>query len=250
MGTLFDELKLFSEAGFRGIYKKFVYIHCRDLLDELMPGEIDDSITGVIAYSFIDRTEGISFRPIMVAAMKEDSLQVFTIPGYENTLYIFRFREGHGKMNEIHDGDNSMYLCALNPIKYQFLDLSVIDFDDESFREIKEDMDEVYDAGEMVEQLRSKQFSYLDKYRHEWYPDDVQAGLYMPDEGIERVWVRLTLVSENEEIFGELLNEPYKDFGCHQGDLIEIEQVNISEDDQALFFTGRMVAAQQADSDE
>ncbi len=85
--TLCDELKTFSQVGFRDIYKKFIYIHCRELLDEMMPGELSEDITGVIAYCYIDRTEGISFRPIMIAAMKLETLQVFDYPDHENTIY-------------------------------------------------------------------------------------------------------------------------------------------------------------------
>lgn len=54
--TLYDELKDFSQVGFRDIYKKFIYIHCRELLDEMMPGELDDSITGVVAQNKVNQT--------------------------------------------------------------------------------------------------------------------------------------------------------------------------------------------------
>ena len=54
--TLYDELKDFSQVGFRDIYKKFIYIHGRELLDEMMPGELDDSITGVVAQNKVNQT--------------------------------------------------------------------------------------------------------------------------------------------------------------------------------------------------
>ena len=49
--TLFDELKSFSQIGFREIYRKFIYIHCRELMDIIFPDELDDSITGLITPS-------------------------------------------------------------------------------------------------------------------------------------------------------------------------------------------------------
>ncbi len=237
--TLYDELKSFSLVGFREIYKKFIYIHCRELLDVMMSGELDESITGVIAYCYIDRTEGLSFRPIMVAAMKADTLQVFDYPHQENTIYVLRLREDVVKMSELHDGDNHMYLYGVNPDKDEFFDLSIVDFDTESFAEIKDYTDEIYDAGEYVEELRSDKYTFLDEHRNNMFPDDVKALLIGKENGIEQVWVRLTFVTQDKEIFGELLNEPYRDYGCHEGDLIEIQEVNV-EDGKVLVFTGRI----------
>lgn len=237
--TLFDELKSFSKIGFREINQRFIYIHCRELMDIIFPNELDDSITGLIAYCYIDRTEGISFRPFMIAAVKENSLQVFNMPHQEDTIYVLRLRSEKTKMNELHDGDKHMYLYAVDPVKYSFFDLSIVNFDTESFTEIKENIDDTYSAGDMVEEFRKERYAFLDKYRNEYYPDDVQALLFSEKNGIEQVWVRLTFMTENGEIFGELLNEPYQDYGCHEGTLIELTEVK-SGDDKVLLFTGRM----------
>jgi len=67
--TLYDELKLFHGTNFRDLYQKFIYIDCKELLDEIFPGEIDEEITGLFAYCYIDVTEGLSFRPFMLAKM-------------------------------------------------------------------------------------------------------------------------------------------------------------------------------------
>ena len=239
MNTLFDELKSFAETGFREIYHRFIYIHCRELLDDIFPGELDTAITGFIAYCYIDRTEGISFRPFMIASMKEDGIQVFTIPNHEDTIYILRLRDGQTKMSELHDGGNHMYLYALDPDRFCFFDLSVVNFDTDSFHEIKDDIDRTYSAGEMVEEFRSEKYKFLDKYRHRMYPDDVQAFIFNEkNHGVEQVWVRLSFMTEKDEIFGELLNEPYKDYGCHEGDFIEINEVTAG-DETILIFTGR-----------
>lgn len=107
----------------------------------MLPGEIADNITGVFAYCYIDQTEGLSFRPFLLAVMREDSIQVL---------------------------------------------------------------------------------------------------LYSKENGIEQVWVRLTFMTKNDVIFGELLNEPYQDYGCHEGTLIELVETDVG-DDKVLVFTGRMV---------
>ena len=41
------------------------------------------------------------------------------------------------------------------------------------------------------------------------------------------------------QAFAELLNELYKDFGCHEGSLIELALAKAG-DDKVLMFTGRM----------
>jgi len=180
---LYDELKNLSDISFRDIYHRFIYIHCRELLLEIMPEEINDSITGALAYCYIDRTEGISFRLLMTAIMKPDSLQVFEYSHWSDTIIIMRFRDGNVKMSEMHHGNTSLYLYALDPKKYKYIDLSVVSFNVDDFRDIKDHIDEQYYAGDLVEEFRSERFMALDKYRHEWYPDDVKVILF--EEGKE-----------------------------------------------------------------
>lgn len=235
--SLYDNLEFFSLVGFRDIYKRFIYIHCRELLDEMFPGELDDSTNGLIAYCYIDRDEGLSFYPVLLAAVETEALQVFELPHADNTTYILRLRNGTGKMSELHDEDAHMYLYGVDPNKYEFFDLSLVDFDIEVFAGIKERIDTTYDAGEAVEELRSDKYLCLDNYRNALFPDDVQVLLISEENGIEKVWVRLTFDSETNGIFGELLNEPYKDFGCHKGDLIGIKEIQ-SEDNKFLVFNG------------
>lgn len=238
MKTLFDELKMLSAVNFRELYQRFVYIHCRELLDEMMSGEIEDGITGVLAYCYIDSVEGISFRPFMLAAMTEETLQVFTMPHIEDTIYVLRLRDGRAKMSELHDAGHHMYLYAVDPEIYMFFDLSIVNFDTESFQDIKEEIDRGYDAGANKEVLRAEEYSSLDKYRHPWYPDDVQVLLYDKEKGGEKVWVRLEVATGENCYLGELLNEPYQDYGCHTGMLIEFTEFGAGED-ALLVFSGR-----------
>ena len=66
----------------------------------------------------------------------------------------------------------------------------------------------------------------------------MQAILFQEDLAPEKVWVRLSLLTENDEIFGVLLNEPIGDYECHEGSLIEIAEI-VKDDRKFLFFTGR-----------
>ena len=53
------------------------------------------------------------------------------------------------------------------------------------------------------------------------------------------MWVRLSALTQNDEILGILLNEPFNDYGCHEGSLIEIAESKETKD-SFLYFTGRM----------
>ncbi len=239
MRTLFDELKSFSNVGFREIYHTFLYIHCRELLDAMFHSEIDDSITGVVAYCYIDETEGISFRAFMLGAMISDSLRVIDIPHSEDTMYILRLRDGQAYMSEAHHNGKNMYLYAVDPEKYKFFDLSVIDIDRDFAKDLKDDIDDIYFVNDGVEVLRTERYSYLDKYRHPTFPDDVETYLCSEENGIEKVWVRLKFITQEDSFFGILLKEPYKEQGCHENDLIEIEEYK-TDKDSYLVFTGRV----------
>ena len=49
-----------------------------------------------------------------------------------------------------------MYLYTVDPVKYSFFDLSIVNFDTESFIEIKKQIDGNYSVGDMVEKFRSE----------------------------------------------------------------------------------------------
>ncbi len=237
--TLFDELRPFTETGFREIYKRFIYINCRTLLDEMLPGELDDHITGIIAYCYIDKTEGISFRPVLLAAMSKMSMQVFTFPHQEDTIFVLRLRRGDVQKGELHEYGRHMYIYGVDPDKLAFFDLSVLNVPFEKFSDFQDMIDTSYDPGPDVEELRSEKYAYLDQFRHEFYPDDVRALLFTKENGLEEVWVRLMFRHENE-LFGRLLNEPYKNYGCHEGTIIGLVLVK-SGDDRVLIFNGSTV---------
>ena len=237
--TLYDELKSFQGTSFRNLYQRFIYIDCRELLEEMFSGELDEGMTGVFAYCYIDGTEGLSFRPFMLAKMSEDSMQVFTLPHQEDTLYILRLREGVTKMSEAHEAGRHLYLYAVNPQTDHYIDLSVLNnIPLEDFSVIKNNVDENYKVSDDRELLRSDKFAFLDIFRNELYPDDVKVLLFREDIGIEQVWVRASFVAE-KEIFGVLLNEPYQDYGCHEGELIGFV-VAKNGDEKVLVHTGHI----------
>ena len=65
----------------------------------------------------------------------------------------------------------------------------------------------------------------LDPFRAPGYFDDVEVILGETTFAVppEKVWVRLDGITENENTFrGELLNQPYGDFGVNKGDPIDV----------------------------
>ena len=102
----------------------------------------------------------------------------------------------------------------------RFLDLSIVDFDLKPFKEFEERICIIYDTkNQEKEKLRSLRF--LDSCRHKDYPDDLAVSLYKKDMQPELVWVRADYFKD-DEIRGELLNEPYNDLSVHKGESIRI----------------------------
>lgn len=86
-------------------------------------------------------------------------------------------------------------------------------------------------SNEQDEQLRA--ITYLDKYRHYDYPDDILAILCLNGLKPEKIWVRpLELMGERNTkryFKAKLLNEPYSDYGVHSDDIV-ILIVDVEED--------------------
>ncbi len=78
----------------------------------------------------------------------------------------------------------------------------------------------------------------LDHLRDKHNPDDVMVILRRKgEEKGEGVWVRLEGVTEMF-IIGELLNDPYDDYGYHKGDMVCIREVE-ADGETALFLDER-----------
>lgn len=61
---------------------------------------------------------------------------------------------------------------------------------------------------------------FLDSSRHPHYPDDIQLYLQTKSEEFEVCWLRIEGADE-KTLYGKLLNEPFKESKCHEGDMIE-----------------------------
>lgn len=236
MGDSFSLIqKTFRESCYRDIVDKMIIIISKDIITKAFgTGNNTEELNGLIGYCYIDYTEGISFQPCAAISCGEDWLQLMDLPNYD-IMYVFRFRDdvisstyklGDGVM-ELHNIPEDTLL--MNP--------EDLDMDMSMFNQFIENF-EHYKPSEEVAYIR--ELRYLDKFRHKLYPDDVQVLLHRNGKDIEQVWVR-TMFSEENTMFGELLNEPYGDLDFHKGEIIEFQMVQSDEDQEnvVLVTTGR-----------
>ena len=187
----------YIEAGFRKLYKKFIVFMLNDRLVHSLDGYPGvDEANCIITYGYIDHQTG--FRAEILAA------------GYKS-------EEGY----RFFDGSNThRSFLQIGAVKED--EFFIIDDKNDSLKTRYSDKLELvndYYVSDDVEKTRYMEF--LDRSRHELYPDDITVFLTKGELEPEGCWVRLTDLGENY-IIGTLLNEPYRDFGCHEGDRIAV----------------------------
>ena len=182
-----------NETNFREYYQRYVFVECRDVIDEMMSEYALDDDTGVLAYGYVDEQCGLSFKPIEIGKLDGNSLHIRKLP--EDIMFIVRA----GRVM-----DNNCF------------DASLV-MDTNQYDNIKSMVDENYrTTNELKEQMRN--MAFLDAFRHPEYPDDVNVILYSEGFKPEQIWVRCCEFDDNM-LFGEMLNEPEQDFGVHMGEL-------------------------------
>lgn len=233
-------MKLISEANFREINGKFLLVICRDLIEKMFQDEVGENTNGFFAYGYIDEYEGLSLRPFLLANTTDESVMVNNLPHNDNTIYILRVRSDASDvlMSEFHDGNNSMYLYGIDPNTHFIENLEDLGIDTSEFEDFGNYINEAYKVSPMKEKIRTKEFSWLDQYRNPMFPDDVLVTLYKDKMEPEQVWVRTFTIMDDGLFFGELLNEPWKDFGCHEYELIGFRLYQ-EDDFETLIYTGQ-----------
>ncbi|KLK88494.1 hypothetical protein SZ63_05635 [Methanoculleus sediminis] len=96
----------------------------------------------------------------------------------------------------------------------------------------------IYYEPEPLQAVRKR--ADLDRFRAPGYFDDVSVILVSKDRELipEGVWVRLEGQSDDGASFrGTLLNEPYSDFGVHEGDMVT---VSFAEDEEGRFLVAEV----------
>ena len=239
MSGYFDLLKSFKGEDFREYYHKCLYIHCRDLLVNMFPGDLDDSVTGILAYCYIDYEQGLSFFPLQYGILEQNRLSTMKFPHQEVVAYLFRLREGQIKVKGYTTEDDKILIYGtIDSTRHKYFDLDEIRYNYRSFRKFITVISNTYYKGENVEKLRSKEYEILDRHRNAYLPDDVAVYLVNDSDEIERVWARLRYAEENGRFLGYLLNEPNRDYGCHKYNLIEFMEVYRNKEFY-LVYTGK-----------
>ncbi len=187
-----------SEAGFRGLYHRFIVIEIdewqRETLD-IFPGFKEANC--VLAYGYLDSSAGVSFEVLEVGKKSTNGL-VFS-GGRDDVSYKFRFDAVEDHQFTCPDETNLLR---------------------EKHKHKIESIHRFYAADDGVEQSRS--MTILDGFRYEQCPDDVLVILLKKDVNPEKCWITITGM-EGKHFRGKLLNEPFAGFGVHNGDVVEFD---------------------------
>lgn len=162
-----------------------------------------------IGFFYVDHKEGITFRIHTLCRSNPGRLPELKA-NFEN----------HGEGLILHSDELGEYTLLSNE---EANNLSLLEeqrwllyYEPESFHAIRKRVD-------------------LDRFRAPGYFDDVSVILQSKDQETmhEIVWVRLEKQSCDCTVFqGTLLNEPYSDFGVHEGDMLA---VHFAEDEGERF---------------
>ncbi len=166
-----------------------------------------------IGFFYVDHEEGVTFRLHSLCRAGAGKLP--------ETLVIF---ENHGEGLILHSDEVGAY-TLLSDEEANRLSL------------LEEQRWRIYYEPEQLQAVRKR--GDLDRFRAPGYFDDVSVVLISRDRELipEGVWVRLEGQSGDELSFwGTLLNEPYSDFGVHEGETLT---VRFAEDEE-----GRLLVAE------
>ncbi|MBP3270629.1 MAG: hypothetical protein J6M17_00190 [Ruminococcus sp.] len=187
----------FKDTGFRGLYKQFAAFMLKDNIKVCIndyPGA--DKANCVLTYGYIDHDAGQTMEILCAGINSGDGFSFFdSCDEIKAMLRIGSVIEDEFFVFDDNDGRISKrYAKKLNNLK-------------------------VYEVSEEIEETRN--MAFLDRSRHEYYPDDILVYLIKQGLNPEGCWVRISGIGDYF-ILGKLLNEPDQDFGCHEGENIEV----------------------------
>lgn len=186
-------METIREIGFRRLFQQYVYIEHAEKLDVLAQYfDGGEEATGVLGYCYVDHEAGMSFEVLALAKRNGEALDFFD--GNDEISIMFRY-------GSVADAGALLLPSVFPPLK--------------AYAEKAANIDAAYAHSEAV--AKTRLLANLDSCRHEEYPDDVLVYLIHGDDHIEGCYARLESVGEMN-LTGTLLNEPFYDFGVHEGD--------------------------------
>lgn len=198
-------------ASFRNFNHHILYFKSKKLLASMKAMRFDTlpMNDGILAYGYIDKDAGLSFKGICCANISLNNTMELAPCNPSISLSI--------RADTIRDA--------------QYIDMLETNTDLYDFSYIISSTKQYYEDTVPDVVLGMREYTFLDSLRHSEYPDDIQVVLYKQDQKPEIVWVRCTDINADEGLlYGRLLNEPNADYGCHAGDIISFRYI---QDDEA-----------------
>lgn len=209
MGTL-------GTLDFRQLLHQLVLLKIDGVQDLFAEGfTVPDDFDAVLAYPYIDRSAGLTFD--VLAPARFDDEFVFSdmaLLQVQNRRMILR-RGGVSDTTPVKIPKNSDELTE------EYTGHIAMDH-------------EYYPASDGV--VATRQVEAIDHLRNRDYPDDVMVLLVSEKHPGEMVWVRLMGIEEPGVLYGELLNEPFSDFGVHNGSVMRLG-ITMDNNEEPLLFT-------------
>ncbi len=200
----------YSKVGFRKVYKKFCLFDMNDSFWKAMhdfPGVKEAN--AVLTYGYIDHQAGLTVE--ILCACKKDGEDISLAPGNDEVRSFIR-------------------IGAIEDAKFEHIDKRIAGRFEKKLKTLS-----FYEPDEN-EGLHTRKD--LDPLRDKHNTDDVMVILRRKgEEKGEGVWVRLEGITEMF-VIGELLNEPYADYGYQKGDMVCIREVEM-DGETALFLDER-----------
>ena len=198
----------YSEIGFRPFYHEFVLFPITVAGSAVSDFKCFDEADSIVTYGYIDHETGFRFEVLSTASIRNDQFQIFNDRPEESRVFI--------KAEAINETEG---FALKNKDEIYAANSQIID----SITSNYEDNEEIRE---------SRSMSFLDEARDPFCIDDVQVYLYKQGNQVEACWARIEGLGDHV-IIGTLINEPYQDFGYHQGDTIGFF-VQKTEDDKVI----------------
>lgn len=202
----------YKETGFRAIYHHFCLVELNDNIKKIMtdlPGAEDAN--GVLTYGYYDREAGLTLELLAAAKINEQDFQ-YAAGNPEASLKLRIEALGDTEFYVVSDEDGKM--------SKKFAD--------------KMEMLKGYDP-ENPDIEKTREMQFLDPFRNDVYIDDILVRLIKDGLKAEECWTRIIGLGEHW-FMGTLLNEPYQNFGWHEGEKIAFF-VQKDDNDNLICFT-------------
>ena len=195
----------FKETGFRPLYKRLCAFaldmpHAGDAI-EGFPGAVEANC--VLTWGYYDQACGLSLEILAAGVRLEKGMLFF---------------EGCGEISSklriaaVENTDFWPILDSNGALQARYAD--------------KISLVESCSTSEVMEKIRG--MAFLDGLRDLYCIDDVRVLLIREGLQTESCWVRITGL-QDAVFSGILLNEPYQDFGCHEGETIAFRAIETQD---------------------